>query len=156
MAGYAKGVKGHSMSLPLKIGGVTFFGIEIPQTIGPFGGKQVLVPHEYAGGAKDIDSLGAFPHTVTWSGIFSQTAAFARAQSVDRIRAIGLPALLSYGPQLFIGKVSSFEYNPKHQFLIPYSITFEPIADLTGVGTIAGGGDSLETQLSDALSSITD
>src|ERR1039458_9617697 len=130
MAGYAKGVKGHSMSLPLKIGGVTFFGIEIPQTIGPFGGKQVLVPHEYAGGAKDIDSLGAFPHTVTWSGIFSQTAAFARAQSVDRIRAIGLPALLSYGPQLFIGKVSSFEYNPKHQFLIPYSITFEPIADL--------------------------
>jgi len=144
------------MSLPLTIGGVTFQDIEIPQTIGPFGGRQVLVPHEYAGGAKDIDSLGAFPHSVTWSGIFSQTFAFGRAQSLDRIRTVGLPVLLSYGPQLFIGKVGSFEYNPKHQYLIPYSITFEPIADLSGVGTTPVGGESLEDILSDQVAAVTD
>ena len=144
------------MSLPLTIGGVTFFDLEIPQEIGPFGGRQVLVVHEYAGGAKDVDSLGAFPHMVSWSGIFSKTAAFARAQSLDRIRTIGLPVLLTFGPQSYIGKVKSFEYNPKHQWLIPYKISFEPIADLSGVGSQPVGTESLEAQLNDQVTAITD
>lgn len=142
------------MPLPLTIGEVTFFDLEVPQKIGPFGGKQVLVVHEYPGGAKDVDSLGAFPHKVTWSGIFTQTAAFARAQALDRIRADGLPVTLNYGPQSYIGKVAQFEYNPSHQFLIPYSISFEPIADLSGVGIVPGGGESLETQLGDQVDAI--
>jgi hypothetical protein len=144
------------MSLPLTIGGVTFASIEVPQEIGPFGGRQVLVVHEYPGGAKDVDSLGAFPHTVTWSGLFSQAGAFARAQSLDRVRTVGLPVVLTYGPQSFIGKVADFKYNPKHQYLIPYTITFEPIADLSGVGTQPVGTQSLESQLNDQVSAIDD
>jgi len=128
----------------------------VPQEIGPFGGRQVLVVHEYPGGAKDVDSLGAFPHTVTWSGLFSQAGAFARAQSLDRVRTVGLPVVLTYGPQSFIGKVADFKYNPKHQYLIPYTITFEPIADLSGVGTQPVGTQSLESQLNDQVSAIDD
>jgi hypothetical protein len=144
------------MTLPLTIGGVQFQDIEIPQTIGPFGGKQTLVVHEYPGGAKDVDSLGAFPHTVEWSGMFSQAAAFARAQSLDSIRALGQPVVLTYGPQSYVGKVASFEYNPKHQFLIPYKISFEPIQDLSGVGNVPSGGISLETQLNAQVGQLTD
>lgn len=142
--------------MPLTIGGVTFYDLEVPQEIGPFGGKQVLVVHEYPGGAKDVDSLGAFPHTVSWTGMFSQANAFGRAQQLDRIRTIGEPVLLTFGPQSYIGKVASFEYSPKHQWLIPYKITFEPIADLSGVGTLADLGLSLEALLDDQLAAITD
>lgn len=141
-------------NLSLIIGSIAFSHLEIPQKIGPLGGFQSLCIHHFAGGMKTIDSLGAFPNTLTWSGIFTGPFAFSRAFQLDRLRATSQVVTLTYGPQAFSGKVWKFDYNPAYQFLIPYNITFEPIEDLSGIGMVAGGGISPDELLSDQTGSV--
>jgi len=139
------------MPLNLTIGDVTFYSLELPEQIGPFGGTQTLVVHEFPGGTKTIDSLGAFPHTLTWSGIFTGPDAFARAFQLDRMRATSQVVELTYGPQAFSGKIANLKYNPKHQFFVPYTITFEAITDDSGIGAVSQSPVSADQSLSNEL-----
>ncbi len=112
--------------------------------------------HEYPGGAREVDDLGAFPLPLSWSGLFTGQDAFSRAQEVDRMRATAQVVTLSYGPQAFSGKIARFEYNPSHQWLIPYTIHFEPIEDLSGISTVPQGPPSVEAELSDETMATQD
>lgn len=144
------------MTLFLQIDDVVMSGLEIPeQLMGP-GGTQSLVKHEFPGGLITITPLGAFPNAIKWSGIMTGADAFDRAQILDRKRALGNEVVLSYGPFSWSGVISSFAANPKHQWLVPYEIMFEPTVDLSGIGTIPGGDESLESQLSGTLGDISD
>lgn len=143
------------MTMPLTLGDVTFDALEVPETIGPLGGKQVLSIHEYPGGAREVDAIGAFPVAVSWKGIFTGFSAFQRAQQVDRMRAVGLDVTMEYGPAALLGKIAHFHYNPAHQFFIPYTITFEPSLDLSGVGTVPFSGDTSDTNLVGETTAIT-
>lgn len=133
--------------LPLVLGDVVFDALEVPEKIGPLGGKQVLVIHEYPGGVREVDAIGAFPLPVTWHGIFTGFDAFERAIQVDRMRATALDVTLTYGPTALLGKVARFEYTPAHQYFIPYVIHFEPSLDLSGIGDVPFDGDTLDTDL---------
>jgi hypothetical protein len=134
--------------LSLTLGGVTFGALEIPEKFGPLGGKQVVVKHEYPGGYITQDDLGAFPVTLSWSGIITGASAMARVQQIDRMRAQGADVTLSYGPFAWLGKIAQFLPEASHQWLIPYKITFEPSQDLSGVGVIPGAAQSAEQALS--------
>jgi hypothetical protein len=144
-----------SNGLFLIIGNVVLSGLEIPEEIGEIGGRQTLVKHEFPGGLITITPLGAFPHPVSWTGILTGSDAFARAQQLDRIRALGNEVTLSYGDFAWTGMVASFSAKPKHQWYVPYTIMFEPIADLSGVGTVPFAPDSAETLLSGEVTAIT-
>jgi hypothetical protein len=142
------------MTLYLTIDDVVLSGFEIPEQLDGVGGTQSIVKHEFPGGIITLTPLGAFPHTIKWSGLMSGADAFARAQILDRKRALGDEVILSYGPFSWSGLISDFTAKPKHQFLVPYEITFEPDVDLSGIGAIPLGAISLEAQLGTALGAI--
>lgn len=138
----------------LKIGSVVLSGLEIPQELGDLGGRQTVVKHEFPGGVITIKTLGAFPHPVKWSGLMTGADAFARMQALDRLRAIGDEVELSFGVFAWSGVITEFKARPKHEFLVPYELAFEPTADLSGIGTIPFGDISPEAALGDALGAI--
>jgi len=142
------------MTLFVQIDDVILSGFEIPQELGDIGGKQTLVKHEFPGGLITIKPLGAFPHPITWSGILTGTDAFARSQKLDRIRAVGNEVTLSYGQFAWSGYVASFHAKPKHQWFVPYTITFEPTVDLSGVGTIPFSLIDADSLLSGQVDSV--
>lgn len=136
-----------SNGLFLIIGNVVLSGLEIPQEIGDIGGRQSIVKHEFPGGLITITPLGAFPHPISWTGIMTGTDAFARSQQLDRLRALGNEVTLSYGEFAWTGVISAYAAKPKHQWYVPYTIQFEPTADLSGIGTVPFAPDSAETLL---------
>jgi hypothetical protein len=137
------------MALSLRLGTVLFAGFEIPQKIGPLGGKAAIVRHEFPGSVITQTTLGSFPpNMIRWSGILLGTNAFARAQQIDRMRAQGVDVQLNYGPFAYLGKVADFSPAPEHQWRVPYEITFKPAVDLSGVGFIAALNASAEQALS--------
>jgi hypothetical protein len=144
-----------SNGLFLTIGDVVLSGLEIPEELGELGTQQTLVKHKFPGGIITIQPLGAFPQdTISWTGILTGTDAFARSQQLQRIAALGNEVTLSYGTFAWTGYVGSFSCKPKHQWLVPYTLVFEPIADLSGVGTVPFAPDSPESLLSGAVSSV--
>jgi hypothetical protein len=142
------------MGLPLSLGDVTFFGFEVPEQIGPLGGKQVLCVHDFPGGARTIQSLGAFPKVISWSGKLTGPNALSRLQQIDRMRAAGDNIVLTWGPQAFSGVIAEFDPKPQSQWLVEYSITFQPDADLSGVGVIDQLVAALEVALGGDVSAI--
>lgn len=143
-----------SNGLFLTIGDVVLSGLEIPQEIGDVGTWQSLVKHEFPGGQITITPLGAFPHPVSWTGILTGSDAFSRSQQIQRIAAVGTEVVLGYGQFSWSGFVSSYNAKPKHQWLVPYTITFEPTADLSGVGTVPFSLISADTLLSGSVTAI--
>src|ERR1700743_2653351 len=146
------------MTLFVTIDGVVLSGFEVPSAgdFGDIGGKQMLVKHEFPGGLITITPLGAFPHPVTWSGILTGSDAFARIQKLDRIRAVGNEVTLSYGQFAWSGYVAAFHAKPRHQWYVPYTITFEPTADLSGVGTVPFSLIDADTILATQVGAISD
>lgn len=143
------------MTLFLSIGNVVLSGLEIPQELGKIGTRQNVVRNEFPGGIITLKALGAFPHPLSWSGILTGADAFSRSQQLQRIAALGQNVTLSYGPNAWSGLVQSYEATPKHQWLVPYMVAFEPDADLSGIGTVPFDLDSPEVILSGQVSAVT-
>lgn len=147
------------MTLLLQIGNVVLSDFEVPSEIGDLGGRQTIVKHEFPGGLITITPLGAFPDPISWSGILTGADAISRSQQLDRIRALGDAVMLSYGPMAWSGVVTSYKPKPRHQWYIPYTIQFEPIADLSGVGNVPFSPIDANTLLAlqvTALNSLTE
>lgn len=144
------------MSLFLILGNVVLSGFEVPSEIGDLGGRQSLVKHEFPGGLITITPLGAFPHPVSWSGILTGADAFDRSQKLDRIRAVGNEVTLSYGQFAWRGYVSAFSARPRHQWYVPYTVTFEPTLDLSGVGTVPFSPFDADTLMSLQVTAVDD
>lgn len=116
---------------------VFFQSTEIPESLNEMGGEQQLAVHTFPGGAKTIQTLGAFPSALSWEGWLMGTNAAARSYQIDRKRVTGTIALLTYGAFSWLGYVRKYGAKPRNQFMIRYSITFEPLQDLSGPAQLA-------------------
>lgn len=137
------------MSLHLTLGPVIFSSFELPEKIANLGGTQSVATHRFPGGYQTQQKFGGFPEPITWSGVFTGTTAMFRKNVVDRLRVSGQDVVLSYGDKLFVGIVTECRIEPKHQWLIPYTITFEPRADIS-----SGAGPSNLLTALDTLNSV--
>ena len=117
----------------LQLGPVVFSEalLEVPQSLGSLGGHQVIATHDFPGGVRTQQTFGAFPDVIEWSGYFTGTNAWDRVAQVDLIRAAGKEVQLIYGSNAFLGLVSVFTPKPGHQWLVPYTIRFEPRVDIS-------------------------
>lgn len=140
----------------LTLGSVIFSALEIPQKFGPLGGKQAIVRHEFPGGVITQANLGAFPQPLKWEGILTGATAFARVGQIDRMRVLGADVTLRYGPFAWIGKIGAFLPTVQQQWLIPYEITFEPSADISGNASTGAAPLSAELALSQQIGAVDD
>lgn len=124
------------MASKLQLGDVVFEGFEIPEQLEGLGGIQKLVSHEYVGPDKDVQVLGPKPNDISWSGTFLYQAGLDRARKLDQYRILGQELRLSWDVFAFTVIISSFKYDPKHKFEIPYRLELEVVEDLTGVPPI--------------------
>lgn len=145
------------MALALTLGPVAFQDFEVPSTFGPLGGTQIIVKHDFPGGAITHQSLGVFPPVaIRWNGILTGATAFQRHLEIDHIRANAQEVVLAYGPFSYSGRVAAFDAIVRHQFLIDYTILFEPRVDQSGTSgvSISGGVFSADTALAGQLLSF--
>jgi len=119
----------------LVLGEVEFADFEIPEKIGIFGGKQITVVHEFVGGLRQVQALGAQPEKLSWSGIMTggdpNTGAKARAALIDTMRVRGTLVNMQWGQYKFQVIISAFHVEPQTDWIIPYSIDCEIQQDLS-------------------------
>lgn len=140
--------------IPVTLGSIVLQAFEIPEKFGPLGGVQATATHDFPGGSRTVQTFGAFPQPLRWSGYLTGASAFDREQQIDRMRATGQVVVLRYGRFAWQGVVTDFQAEPGHQFLIPYRVVFEPISDLSGINTVPAGTTSNETTLNNALTGL--
>lgn len=145
------------MALTLTLGTVTFESLEIPESIGPLGGSEILQSHDFPGGTRTIQTFGAFPEVISWRGILTGTAAMARSQEIDRMRVTGNSVTLFYGVYAYLGTIMHFHARPRYQWYIPYDIEFMPQQDLSGsiLALIAQAGLAPELALAQQVGILT-
>lgn len=108
---------------PVQIGDVVLQGFEVPDRIS-FGGKQSHIVHDFPGGARIVDAMGAFDADCSWSGIFQGSSAVARARRIDAMRQAGAPVRLSWAD--FTRRVLVTEFSCDYErrgAMLPYRIT---------------------------------
>lgn len=108
--------------------------LELPARLNDLGGMQKHAVHLFPGGYKTLQALGAFPDPLTWTGVFLGGNAFARHFQMDAKRRNGKAAYLTYGPWQWVGLLTQFQTEAKHQNYCAYRATFEPSQDLTASG----------------------
>lgn len=116
-------------TLSLTLGEIVFSNFEIPERIN-FGGTQALAVKKLVGGKRVIDSMGRDDDDITWSGIFFESTAIARAQFLDQMRIQGAELPLSYGAFNYTVVIRDFKPNFERVNQIPYSITVAVVQDL--------------------------
>jgi len=137
-----------NLGVSFTIGSFTFQGTEVPEQVGPLGGTQRLAIHEFPGGAKSLQTYGAFPNTIKFKGIMSGPLAFARSVALDRLRITGALIPLLYAQFGYLGVISEYTANPKNQWRVPYELTFEPQQDISnGVNGSFGGALGAEATM---------
>ena len=132
----------------LSLGGVDFEGFEVPESIKMVFG-QALDTKKYGGGLRTVDSFGPDPDPITWSGIFFDGAAEARAQQLISMANAGNTVSLSFSSFSFDVKILKFEPDFERYYQIPYSITLEIVQDNTQPAT--DDGIAPETDMQDDL-----
>ncbi len=108
--------------------------LEIPGRLNDLGGIQKNAVHEFPGGYRTIQPLGAFPEPLNWRGTFLGGNAFARHFQMDALRRNGKTAYLTYGPWQWEGLLIRFQTEARYQNYCAYRATFEPSIDLTAAG----------------------
>lgn len=125
-------------------------GTEIPEEF-PFPGAQSAASHDFPGGTRTIQLMGAFPQTIRWKGLLLGGQAFSRAAAMDRLRIndSGNFLYLKYGPWQWAGYLLMFVPKARHQWLVEYEAEFEPFIDLTNTSQVIAskGSESLLTEV---------
>jgi hypothetical protein len=129
----------------LLLGPVAFQGFEIPDHIG-FGGEQRLAVHDLPGGQRVIDTLGAAPADIAWSGVFSGADATQRARTLDTLRVQGAVLTLSWDVFFYSVVIRSFEASYHNAAWVPYQLRVTVLLD--AAQPVAG---LAETLVADAL-----
>lgn len=132
------------MTVLLTLGDVQFQDMEIPENL-VVGGAQRIVLHKLVGGARVIDTLGADPDPLVWSGMFLGSNALQRALTLQRMRDAGQAVQLSFSQYAFQVVIAHFAADFQAEYRIPYRLTCEVQADYTGKATLSAtaGIDSL-------------
>lgn len=117
---------------PFTIGGFLLVGMEIPQNLDSVGGDQMLAVHNFPGGIRTVESLGAFPpDVIRWDGIFIGTQAWDRAYALDQLRIKGEKIDLRFSKWAWKGKIKSFHVYVKHEWYSTYHLEFVPSRDIS-------------------------
>ncbi len=113
------------------LGGIVFTGTEVPEQLNDLGGDQLLAVHEFPGGQRTLQSLGAFPPPeIHWTGLLVGPTAFSRSFAIDRLRVAGAPINLSYGGWVWNGVLRSYLATVVNEWLVRYHAVFVPSVDL--------------------------
>jgi hypothetical protein len=120
--------------ITLILGPVAFENFEVPAEIN-FGGAQRLVVHRLAGGGRVIDSLGRDDADIRFSGVFSGADAMVRAQTLDELRAAGLPLPLTWDVLYYTVLIREFKADYRNGWWIPYCIVCSVLRDEASSGS---------------------
>lgn len=142
------------MAVLFSLGEVAFFGTEVPEQLLGLGGREAIAVHEFPGGTRTIQPFGAFPTPIRWNGILTGTLALPRSVQIDRMRVSGQQVPLIYGPFYWLGYVQSFIPEPRHEWLVPYKLVFQPEVDLSGAQTPPTPTASQETAMNAQLNTL--
>lgn len=140
--------------LIFSVGNVIFQDFEVPEVLDALGGTQRIAEHRFPGGQITHQIYGAFPNHTSFRGILTGTSALARMREIDRVRVAGQVVPLIYGATSLLGIVTEFSPRPKHQWLIPYEMKFQPGVDLTS-SSLLDDVLSLLTDINSALSALS-
>ncbi|MEK7695886.1 MAG: hypothetical protein AAB419_10780 [Pseudomonadota bacterium] len=116
------------MATILSLGDVLFNDLEAPERI-PFGGSQQLVVHKMVGGTRTVDAMGRDDLPLGWSGTFMGKDALSRARYLDAMRIAGQALPLAWSELLYTVVIHRFLPVFEREWLIPYSIICEVVAD---------------------------
>ena len=141
--------------MPLVLGSVTFQSTEIPEQLGQVGGTQMLAVHQFPGGAKTVQALGAFPLPITWEGWLIGATALTRSSQIDRIRATGNQVTLSFGANSWSGYVREFASDIRHQYMVRYKVTFEVVKDNSASASLPAAQTSPSTAFGNSISALS-
>jgi hypothetical protein len=126
----------------LTIGGVDLVGFEVPNDIPQLFGVQKMAVHDFPGGQRTIQNLGAFPHPfIEWTGnlfngnLGANTAdtsqAMFRAETLNNLRLAAQPVALTWGAFNMQVVVAEFEVTAKMAQWLIYRIKLVPFLDNT-------------------------
>lgn len=112
---------------------IRFTGFETPHSLEPMGGVQRHVVHEFPGGTKTLQTLGAFPENLKWTGILmgdnqGQTP-IQRALQMDRLRWNGNVVTVQFDQLQWQGVVTKWNATIKNQNYLEYTCEIEAISD---------------------------
>lgn len=116
------------MPIVLSLGDVLFADLEVPERI-TFGGGQQLVVHKLVGGTRVVDAMGRDDLPLRWSGTFMGKDALSRARYLDAMRIAGQAVPLVWSELLYTVVVARFEADFEREWMIPYRIICEVVAD---------------------------
>lgn len=141
----------------ITLGSFTFQDLEVPQSIN-FGGDQRLVVHEMVGGARDVQTLGAQPADISWSGLMTGPDALTRAQQLNQMRIAGNTLSFSVFSESYSVIIASFSYYTERYYQVEYSITLKVVVDYNSINsnaTVVGFDDQIMTDFTNASSLAT-
>ncbi|MEJ7685619.1 MAG: hypothetical protein WKG52_00715 [Variovorax sp.] len=105
-----------------------FSNLEIPESL-PLGGSQRLAKHNFPGGARNVQALGADHAPIGWSGLMLGETALERAKGLDFLRVRGNPLLLTFFENTYTVVIERFEYTVERFYKVGYRITLEVVSD---------------------------
>lgn len=144
------------MATILSLGDVLFADLEVPERI-TFGGGQQLVVHKQVGGTRTVDAMGRDDLPLRWSGTFLGKDALQRARYLDAMRIAGQALPLAWSEFLYTVVIARFEADFEREWLIPYRIICEVVADHSQPQTSLAGpsiNDLIGADLSTANSLV--
>jgi hypothetical protein len=131
------------------LGDFGFRDFEIPESVRECI-EQNLVVHDYIGGARTIDAMGAHRKSFSWTGALTFDNCEWRRDLLEGILIDGLPLQLTYGSRIYDVLVQRLEFDFKRYWHIPYRIDVEIVKDLSDPqGTIAD--EAIDTQLREEM-----
>ena len=135
-------------SIVVTLGDFPFQDFEVPSKI-PLGGKQSIIKHDLVGGLRIVDSLGAFPNDLEWSGLFFSHNALQRAQYLDYLRLQGKPLILSWSTIDLTVLIEEFVYEYERENRLPYRIRCVVVSDNNQPSSTPPNAVSLDTVIQD-------
>jgi hypothetical protein len=106
----------------LTLGAFSFEGLEAPEHI-QLKTKQRLAVHHLGSGASTVDYLGDDCEIVSFRGIFSGLNTADRIRSIDYLRVLGAPQVLSWNSRMLSVIIDLFELDYSSDRWIPYRIS---------------------------------
>ena len=120
----------------LTLGSVRFADLEHPTKL-PIPLAQQIAVHQQAGGTRTVQTFGAQPGDITWSGLLFYRQATERAGELRKMCALGKPVPLRWGAWSWRVIVAKADLVIHHQFEIAYTVTCTVISDKTSHATNA-------------------
>jgi hypothetical protein len=125
--------------VPLQLGSFTFYQFEVPNDLPNLFGVQKLAVHDFAGGDRTVQELGAFPFDgIEWHGSFffgdtnsGTSVPVERASLLNTMRVTGTTQRLIWGAFQYDVIVHEFEIIAKMAQQLDYRIKLLPTFDYT-------------------------